>query len=253
MEVEKKMMSSAIQNRFPAAPHGSARKRAAARAIVTCTVLALAGVAVGCSSFQRDHVVVGSVPDDYRTRHPIVVSQNEISEDIVVPSDARTLSPRDRSVVEAFASRFRRSGTKSLAIMIPSGSHNETAAKHIAYEAAKVMQERGVPRTQIQIQHYAAAGFGEAATLRLVYADITASVPSRCGSWNEDLHNTLENRNYDNFGCATQTNLAAIVANPADLLGPRGESEIDATRRTTVIENWREEGTPDLADLELGR
>ena len=36
------------------------------------------------------------------------------------------------------------------------------------------------------------------------------------------------NRNYGNFGCATQQNLAAMVDNPLDLLYPR---EHDAGRR----------------------
>ena len=58
-----------------------------------------------------------------------------------------------------------------------------------------------------------------------------------------------ENRNYQNFGCATQSNLAAIVANPSDLLGPRGESEIDATRRDQVITDWRENASRRLPSL----
>ena len=60
---------------------------------------------------------------------------------------------------------------------------------------------------------------------------------------------TSENQNYSNFGCATQKNLAAIVANPADLLGPRGITEIDSTRRTTVIQDWQENGSGDLPTL----
>ena len=47
-------------------------------------------------------------------------------------------------------------------------------------------------------------------------------------------------------GVMTQKNLAAIVANPADLLGPRGESEIDSTRRTNVINDWQEFGSDNL-------
>ena len=35
----------------------------------------------GCASFQKDHFKVGSVPEDYRTKHPIVVSQDEVKED----------------------------------------------------------------------------------------------------------------------------------------------------------------------------
>ncbi len=72
---------------------------------------------------------------------------------------------------------------------------------------------------------------------------------SACGQWNEDILDTTQNRNYENFGCATQKNLAAMVANPEDLLGPRGESEIDATRRTNVINDWRDFGSDRLPTL----
>ena len=40
-----------------------------------------------------------------------------------------------------------------------------------------------------------------------------------------------------------------MIANPADLLGPRGETEIDSTRRTNVITDWQDGGTEDLPAL----
>ena len=57
------------------------------------------------------------------------------------------------------------------------------------------------------------------------------------------VNHNIENRNYYNFGCATQQNLAAMVANPLDLLYPRGMTPPDATRRVGVVGNY--EGNPD--------
>lgn len=233
-------------------PAGKARGRnakRAGRALPALAAVLAASLTAGCASYGHDEGVVGSVPDDYRTRHPITVRQSEHAEDIVVSVDAKRLSYRDRAVAESFASRFKRSGARSMAILVPSGSRNEAAARHIAHGVAKVIMARGVAAHQIEIQHYAAAGYGEAATVRLVYGALSATVDSACGDWTEDVSRTGQNRNYANFGCATQRNLAAIVANPADLLGPRGESEIDATRRTTVIENWRTDGAGDVPQL----
>jgi pilus assembly protein CpaD len=48
-----------------------------------------------------------------------------------------------------------------------------------------------------------------------------------------------ENKNYKNFGCAYQNNLAAMVANPMDLLGPRQTGPIDAADRDKVISDYR--------------
>ena len=218
------------------------------RGLLAATLIAAGGVLSGCA-VGTDSTTVGAVPDDYRTRHPIVVSQKEISEDIVVTADARDLPSRDRDVAGNFALRFKRSGANSLAIMIPSGSRNEAAARRIAYQIAGIMKSKGVSESQIYVHHYRAAGYGEAATVRMVYMGLKASVPDACGQWNENIAETSENRNYANFGCATQKNLAAMVASPADLLGPRGESEIDPARRTKIITDWQANGSGTLPTL----
>ena len=47
------------------------------------------------------------------------------------------------------------------------------------------------------------------------------------------------NRLAPNHGCATQNNLAAMVADPADLVGPKTMTPADAGRRNTVLEKYR--------------
>lgn len=199
--------------------------------------------ASGCASYNRDHFTVGSVPDDYRTRHPIVVSESERAKDIVVPRHLKKLTLRDRDVVREMALQFRSSGAKSIAVLIPAGSPNEKAARNAAHDAVREITNVGIRSGRIMVKHYDASNHGSSATLRLVYTDLSAAVSSQCGQWDEDILDTRENRNYSNFGCATQNNLAQMIANPADLLGPRGMSEIDSTKRTAIIEQWREESS----------
>ena len=67
----------------------------------------------------------------------------------------------------------------------------------------------------------------QARDLRLHYPTVTADA-GPCGLWPHDLGPTYdrehyENRQYYNFGCANQRNLAAMVDNPSDLVQPRGE------------------------------
>ena len=93
------------------------------------------------------------------------------------------------------------------------------------------------------MQHYNASSHGDSATIRIAYASLNAAVDSKCGEWDEDLLDTQQNKNYSNFGCATQNNMASMIAHPADLLGPRGIDNIDATRRTNVINDWRTSGS----------
>jgi type IV pilus biogenesis protein CpaD/CtpE len=61
-----------------------------------------------------------------------------------------------------------------------------------------------------------------------------------CGSWPEDLSRTSQNDQYENLGCAHQNNIAAMVANPRDLVRPRAQSPSDPMRRSKIFDNYRE-------------
>jgi len=61
----------------------------------------------------------------------------------------------------------------------------------------------------------------------------------RCGDWPKDLSDVSDNEPYDNFGCAQQNNVAAMVANPQDLVRPRTQTPPDAMRRIKSLDNYR--------------
>lgn len=206
-------------------------------------------VLTGCASYQKDHFTVGSIPKDYRTQHPIVVAQSEVSEDLIVTKSMDGMSFRHENTATSFYGRFRQAGASTLRVILPAGSHNEAAARRVGQEVITHMKTLGLKKHQVIVSRYHASNHGDAATVRLSYDAITANVSSKCGQWNEDLRDTSENENYENFGCSTQNNLAEMIANPADLLGPRGESEIDAGRRDNVINDWRSTGTGGLPSL----
>ena len=212
-------------------------------------VILTALIISGCASHSKDHFTVGSVPADYRTEHPIVVAQNEDSADMIVTRDMKGMSLRQRGVALALIGRYKRSGAKVLRVILPAGSHNEAAARRVGTDLVTLMKEERIPASHIKVSRYHASNHGDSATVRLSFVAVDAKVHSKCGQWQENLTDTSENRNYGNFGCATQNNLAEMIANPEDLVSPRGESEIDAERRDSVITDWRENGTPDLPSL----
>jgi pilus assembly protein CpaD len=81
----------------------------------------------------------------------------------------------------------------------------------------------------------------------------TAAVAGPCGKWPDNLGPSadpkhFENVQYYNFGCATQRNLAAQVANPTDLVQPRAEGPVYAMRRTTVLDKYRKGESPASTD-----
>ena len=207
------------------------------RAAVITAVALLAGCA------KLHNIEVGAVPDDYRTNHPIIVSEKETAIDVPVASNERKLNYGRTSIVRGFAAEYRENSSGPLQIMTPVGSPNSAAASRVAGQIKKVLVEEGVPAGRIGVTPYQAAAQNDAAPVRLSFTAIAAHT-NQCGQWPEDLvTNTMENKHYHNFGCASQNNLAAQIANPADLLAPRGMTPIDAQRRDRVIENYRNNGS----------
>lgn len=198
------------------------------------TVVAL--LAAGCAG--RDSITVGSVPDDYRTNHPIVISEKEKTIDIPVGTADRRLSRIQRIAADGFIANYDRSAAPMVNIMVPQGSANAVAASHVAAGLVKRLRAAGVPEGRILHQPYQAEQYGDSAPIRLAYAEMRAST-GPCGRWPADMLENAQNKHWANFGCSYQNNLAAQIANPADLLGPRQPGDIDADNRSNAIDDYR--------------
>ena len=190
----------------------------------------------GCANVH--HIEVGAIPEDYRTQHPIVVSEGETVLDIPVTAHDTRLTLGSSSRVEEFADRFRQANAAAIRVLVPVGALNEPAARLAAVDTVKVLRAKGVPHDRILVSSYPAPGVSGPVPITLAFSSLKASV-APCGRWPHDLASTHENRNYFNFGCASQSNLAAQIADPQDLLTPRGRSEIDAARRTNSLGRYR--------------
>lgn len=198
-------------------------------------ILALSLLA-GCA--QRHHIQVGSIPDDYRTNHPIVISEKEEHIDIPVGRADRRVTVVQKTALEGFLARYDRSEAPVVSILVPSGSANELAANDVAGGLVEVMRRSGVPQHRITTLAYSAGSPDASPPIRVSYTGVKAHT-GQCGRWPADIAETTSNKHYANFGCASQNNLAAQVANPSDLLGPRKPSPIDAERRGISINDYR--------------
>ncbi|KAB2878245.1 MAG: pilus assembly protein CpaD [Pseudorhodoplanes sp.] len=207
-------------------------------------VAALATMLSGC--YVPKETV--SIPSDYRKRHPIALKEGERTVAIFIGNSRGGLTPVQRAEVMSFAQTWRRESTGGVIVDLPAGSPNEVAAADSLREIRSILAASGIPPKAVAVRPYQ-VGADKLAAIRLNYSRITAQV-GPCGLWPEDLgpSNTpayQDNRPYWNFGCANQRNLAAMVANPADLVQPRGETAAYAPRRTTVLDKYRKgESTP---------
>ena len=210
-----------------------------ARTALAATILGAAAILSGCGT-NPDRMSTGSIPDDYRTRHPITLNEVEHTLDIPIASGDSEMTIGMSDAVGGFAADYLASSSGTIQILLPQGSPNAGAASLMRRQIRQALIGRGVPAPRIIETSYQAGASGDAAPVRLSYVAITA-VTNQCGQWPEDLqNNTFANKNWQNFGCATQANLAAQIANPMDLVTPRAQAPIDATRRSTVIGLYRE-------------
>jgi pilus assembly protein CpaD len=201
-------------------------------------VLAALSVALLAGCAKRDSITVGAVPDDYRTNHPIVIAEKDEVLDLAVGASDRGMTKMQRVALDGFFSRYDRSAAPPVTILTPAGAMNDVAAQAAAYDFAAVARANGVPEGRIIVTSYTAAAPDASAPVRVMYTAMRAQT-NQCGRWPEDILNTHDNKHYANFGCAYQNNLAAQIANPADLLGPRKPSEIDAAKRGVAIDTYQ--------------
>lgn len=200
----------------------------------------------GCA--KRDSITVGAVPDDYRTNHPIVISEREEVMDVPVGASALRMSRGQRDVLAGFLAGYDLRTAAPMRILVPANSANAAAASAVGAEIAEFARAQGVHSGNILVLSYQVASPEASAPVRVSYYAMRAGT-GPCGRWPDDLHATHDNKHWANFGCAYQNNLAAQVANPADLIGPRRSSEIDPENRAAAIEQYKARGiTPDFND-----
>lgn len=199
---------------------------------------ALLGLALLAGCADRHSIQVGAIPDDYRTRHPIVVDEDEALLEVPVTSADVDLPQSAKGQIADFGRQFRASRASAIRVLLPAGSGNEAAAELVSRDVVAALGHAGVPPSRILVQPYQAGGQAGAVPIRLSFTTLAAKT-APCGRWPDQLADTEQNRNYFNFGCATQQNLAAQIADPRDLLAPRGRDPIDAARRTDMIEKYR--------------
>jgi pilus assembly protein CpaD len=220
---------------------GSAFRRRARAGRVPFGLFALAAAAMLAGCAHRDSITVGSIPDDYRTNHPIVISDREKVLDVPVGASALRLSRGQRDLVAGFLSGYDRETGAPMRIMVPANSVNAASAFVIAGEIEDMARASGVHGGNILVQSYQVSAPEASAPIRVAYYALTAST-GPCGRWPDDMLKNSENKHWANFGCSYQNNLAAQVANPSDLIGPRKSSPIDPENRANAIDQYKARG-----------
>jgi pilus assembly protein CpaD len=230
---------------MPRQNQANAGRRVAPRGALGLLIAGFAVALAGCNTVTGDPT--GSIPVDYRQRHPISISEGQRTLKLFVGSGRGGLNPTQRAEVLAFAQSWKREATGGVTIQRPAGGATERASLDTLKEVLSILVAAGIPNHGIGIQPYE-AGNQKLTAIRLNYP-LTKATAGPCGLWPKDLGATYdtehyENQPYWNLGCASQRNLAAIVAEPADLVQPRSEGGIYTAKRTFGTDKWRKGDAP---------
>jgi len=189
----------------------------------------------GCNAHQEKNVK-GWLVADPTARHPIHVGSAPVALEIPVPSKSYGLSQRQKYEVRAFVNQYREKNEGPLTVAAPSGGSNEVAVMHALGDIRREFNRAGIDRNEVQFDAYTGVG-AAAAPIKIAFSSYTAHGPE-CGDWSDNLARDPKNTPYRNLGCATQRNLAAMVANPRDFVEPRGMTPRDSQRRDVLIDKY---------------
>ncbi|MFT5509716.1 MAG: pilus assembly protein CpaD [Hyphomicrobiaceae bacterium] len=186
-----------------------------------------ASAVVACRPGHTGPQVAGWSLIEPTERHPILVSQRPVTLSLPVRRGSYGLSNSSRHRVARFLGKFRTidTGNSKLVISAPTGRANEVAAMQAVAEVREMISDAGFSPTIVHVE--TAPG---SSNVRLSYLSVVAKGPE-CGHFPTNLGRAPKNASSPNFGCTTQKNFAAMIANPADLLGPRTMTPRMADRR----------------------
>jgi pilus assembly protein CpaD len=107
----------------------------------------------------------------------------------------------------------------------------------LASEQTRAEVAAAVAHFGLLLQHETTmtAGYVNAGTARVVLVRASATVP-HCPDWSDGNESNPNNATSRNYGCAVNSNLAAMIANPDDLIkGAKGNGESSAQRSERAI------------------
>jgi pilus assembly protein CpaD len=209
-------------------------RKEATMATKSLLVLAAAALA-GCQHTPND------LPDrGIEAVNVPVVTRADYSLDVAAPDGSLPSSEAGR--LDAW---FRSMQLGYGDVIYVDGPYADAARDDVARVAGQygLLLSNGAPVTQ---------GAVSPGSVRVVVSRTRAEVPN-CPNWSVPSNPNYNNRTMSNYGCSVNSNLAAMVANPEDLLhGREGDAVVDAataTRGVGVYRTTPPTGTKGLQDV----
>jgi pilus assembly protein CpaD len=170
------------------------------------------------------------------TRYPFTVDSRLVTQAVIFQTDAVTLDEAEKIRVNAFLAHFMQSGGGVLEIRSTAATDDGRADARLRALQKHVLK-KGARPYEIRLRKVA-GGKTDNGPIILSFESFTAKT-FKCIRRNARTAANPTNRQHPDFGCSLRGGIAAMISNPADLERPRARQPSDATRRSTVIGNYR--------------
>jgi pilus assembly protein CpaD len=189
-----------------------------------------------CASDPHSQKVAAKPAITPSERYPIEVKPAPLELKLGAHLDG--LSPGQVDALRDFIGRWNDADRAPITVKAPSHGPDPSAVYRTATGARDWLIAQGVPPDHVQIVGYDAAA-DASAPIVVGFLRYEAKGP-QCGQNWGNMAIAFKNEVYEEFGCSITANIAAQVADPADLLHPRDETPPDASRRQVVLDKYRE-------------
>jgi len=144
------------------------------------------------------------------------------------------LSSNQRAALNDLASRYFASGVGPVRVEGPAGE--DSAAARQTWAVRSALESAGLPADRIVVVSYAAP---DARAPVLAGFETVRAAITDCAAEPRAMEGRFSNGSSKGFGCAVTANIAAQLAEPRDILGPRTVSPPDSGRAAVVFDNYR--------------
>jgi pilus assembly protein CpaD len=200
-------------------------------ALLSAASLAVSACAGGPFNGQQHAMTIAEA-------HPIAVDGQVVT--LTIDGDVTTsdISNVDKSRLQSFASSYMTNGHGPITVTAPSGAGKDRNDHEAAADIRKILNDAGVPWSAI---HGATYRTGDAGNDQIILSFTRyVATASPCGVWTGQLSSQYRNLRSPNMGCATMNNIAAMVADPHDLIAPAETAPRDGQAVVRTMELYRD-------------
>jgi pilus assembly protein CpaD len=171
---------------------------------------------------------LGTNTSMYSVHQPVVERTNYA---IDLNSDGSSISSAEQTRLTEWFDALQLGYGDRVSVDFGGGYASTSASQMVAAATADrgVIMEKVAPVTAGQI----APGM-----LRVVVTRSKAAVPS-CPDWSTNREYNYNASNHSNYGCASNSNLAAMVADPEDLVRGRESGKLDSNSGKRAVDAYR--------------